>query len=63
MRSGTRWRRRYRSERIQLRVTSYQKQRWERVAPHGNISAWLRALADAECNKLPRDRSIDRLRL
>lgn len=46
-----------------VRVTAYQKQRWEKAAPNGNISAWLRALADMECNQRATDRKVKRLRL
>lgn len=37
-----------RSEFVRLRVTPVDKERWRQAAPQGNISGWLRSLAEQE---------------
>ena len=46
-----------RNDLVKVRVVDWEKERWRKAAPRGNISAWLRCLADTELRKRESERS------
>lgn len=50
-------RRRARNDVVRVRLVDWEKDRWRKAAPDGNISAWLRCLADTELRRRQADRT------